>query len=843
MADIAALGFAVDSRPLVEANKELQKLPGAAARAEAASIGFGAKASAAAKRVANDNRIAERSAVALGGAYARLASIISGVFASALAALSLRKFIAATVEADQVQAQLASAIRSTGGAAGQSLATLNAHAAALQKVTNFGDDATNGAQAFLLTFTKIRGDVFPKATEAVQNVATAMGGDLNGAALQVGKALNDPVLGMTALSRSGIQFTESQKKAVKQMVATNNIAGAQALILKELETQFGGSARAARETLGGALTSLGNAWGDLFELGKGATEPLRKAIEALIVAIQNPAFVAFVQTIGAALFGAFQVAVMGATALVNGINVLVDNIDTIGVAAGTAGALMLVAFGPAILAGIVSGFVTLGAAGVTAIRAITAAMLANPLGALAVGITAAVTAVYYFRDEIQKAIGTDVVAIAKSAANLVIGSFVAAYEDIKFVWNSFPDIISAAVVGAVNMVIDGVNTMVSRAKEGINVLISALNSIPGIDIGMLDTAGAGIAKMENPAAGRLSGAVDQRNAAVNAAMTRDYIGEIGAAFEGSTPAAQEFSTALAGVNDNLGGSSKAAEKAEKAAKAYAKIVEGARQFIAEQNMEREAFGMSEQAANALRYEQELLNQAKSAGIKLSAGQAAELRTLAGEMAAAEQAEKALQTAQDAMNEAGQGFGSILRGLLDGTTSWKDALLSAIPILLKLLNTMNLAGGGKGIFGGGFFQSIMQGFLGFAGGGYTGNGPTNAAAGVVHGKEYVFSAAATKAIGVGNLDAMHRSARGYASGGFVAPARMQAPANDEPLKIVLVSRFDADGGFESAVERTSRPIAKQESSVAAGRVARAVPGMAVNAVDDRQFRRLRPAGGM
>lgn len=51
------------------------------------------------------------------------------------------------------------------------------------------------------------------------------------------------------------------------------------------------------------------------------------------------------------------------------------------------------------------------------------------------------------------------------------------------------------------------------------------------------------------------------------------------------------------------------------------------------------------------------------------------------------------------------------------------------------------------------------------GGFTGYGDPRAPAGVVHGREYVFSAAATQ----GNeraLDALHRSLRGYATGGYV-----------------------------------------------------------------------------
>jgi len=247
----------------------------------------------------------------------------AGYAAFAASSASLGKFISATVESDKAQAQLAAAITSTGGAAGKAVGDLNNHAAALQGITNYGDEVTNAMQGVLLTFTAVKGDTFNAATTAVLDLATAMGTDLNSAALQVGKALNDPILGMTALSRSGIQFTEAQKEAVKAMVATSDVAGAQAVILAELTKQFGGSAEAARDTLGGALAALGNAWGDLFEIAGPASEKLRASIENLIGTVTDPKFVQALQNIGALLFGIAG----GALEVVAGLGLLVGSIS------------------------------------------------------------------------------------------------------------------------------------------------------------------------------------------------------------------------------------------------------------------------------------------------------------------------------------------------------------------------------------------------------------------------------------------------------------------------------------------------------------------------------------
>lgn len=138
------------------------------------------------------------------------------------------------------------------------------------------------------------------------NLATALNMDLQSAILQVGKAVNDPILGMTALSRAGIQFTESQKETIKTLVATGEAAKAQKIILGELETQFGGMAREARGTLGGALQALQNAFDDLFEANGPASEQLRVEIEKLVDKLTSPATIAAVQSFGTTLIKAFS---------------------------------------------------------------------------------------------------------------------------------------------------------------------------------------------------------------------------------------------------------------------------------------------------------------------------------------------------------------------------------------------------------------------------------------------------------------------------------------------------------------------------------------------------------
>jgi phage-related minor tail protein len=207
-----------------------------------------------------------------------------GVFA-ALSAI-LRKSISETIEAQNAMAQLSAAVKSTGGAAGLSVKQLDDLSVSIQRTSTFSDEAAKSAESVLLTFDKIKGDQFKEATQAVADLATRMGGDLKGAALQVGKALQDPEQGLTALRRAGVSFNDAQTATIKKLFATGQEAEAQRLILAELRKEFGGSAEAARNTLGGALTGLKNIFGDLFEQTEANTSSTIKFINWITRALE-----------------------------------------------------------------------------------------------------------------------------------------------------------------------------------------------------------------------------------------------------------------------------------------------------------------------------------------------------------------------------------------------------------------------------------------------------------------------------------------------------------------------------------------------------------------------------
>lgn len=168
-------------------------------------------------------------------------------------------------ESQQALAQLNTVLKSTKSVAGITSKAAIDLAKSLQKVTKYSDEETLSAESLLLTFTKINKDIFPQTVRIVQDMSTALGQDLKSSSIQVGKALQDPIKGVTALRRVGVNFNQAQTDVIKKLVETGHQAQAQALILKELQTEFGGSAVAAGKTFGGQLAILKNRFNDVQE--------------------------------------------------------------------------------------------------------------------------------------------------------------------------------------------------------------------------------------------------------------------------------------------------------------------------------------------------------------------------------------------------------------------------------------------------------------------------------------------------------------------------------------------------------------------------------------------------
>lgn len=162
----------------------------------------------------------------------------------------------------KVAAQTAAVLQSTGAAAGVTAKQIDSLAASISAYSGIDDEAVQASENLLLTFTNVRNtvgkgnDVFTQATKAVTDLSVAMGIKGTNAALQVGKALNDPLRGYARLQRIGVAFTKSQVDQIKGFSKLGQTVKAQKVILAELVREFGGSAKALGDTIPGQLNKL-----------------------------------------------------------------------------------------------------------------------------------------------------------------------------------------------------------------------------------------------------------------------------------------------------------------------------------------------------------------------------------------------------------------------------------------------------------------------------------------------------------------------------------------------------------------------------------------------------------
>lgn len=380
-----------------------------------------------------------------GGGLAKIGAGISAVMAPAILAFS--GSVQAFDDSAKAAAKVEQAIKSTGGAAGFAAAQLFEVAAGLQDVTRFdGDEILNKVTAQLLTFTNIAGSEFLRAQTAALDLATVLDGDLQSASIMLGKALNDPVKGLSALGKAGIQFSEQQKEVIKSLAEAGDLAAAQQIILAELERQYGGQAEAAARAGVGALDQLRNAWGDVVETVGG------------VIASILPPVVDFFKT------------------MVDGFLGLPEPMQRLIVSLG----LVAAALGPVLIA-----------AGATAIAL---GSISLPILAV-IGLVAGAVALFIaFSDEIT-AFGHDVAAaffdikasVAESLdgaissvidfANATANTFEGAVGAIKAYWSLLPAAIGDLVMRAANNVVDGVESLLQGVADRINSWIDGINTV------------------------------------------------------------------------------------------------------------------------------------------------------------------------------------------------------------------------------------------------------------------------------------------------------------------------------------------------------------------------------
>lgn len=235
----------------------------------------------------------------LGSSVATVGKVVAGLGAVAvtaaggLAYLAVKGIQSVATELGEAQAVSAETVRvleSMGATSWTTAEQVGVLAERISELTGVDDEAVQGAANLVATFGEVqnRGEgvnaVFDRAVGLSVDLARVMGTDVNGEAIRLGKALNDPIKGITALNKAGVTFSQDQKATIKRLVETGDILGAQKVILAEVEKQVGGAAEAYRKTLPGALQAAQTSFGNLKEAIGTAFEP---AMAGAVNAVAN----------------------------------------------------------------------------------------------------------------------------------------------------------------------------------------------------------------------------------------------------------------------------------------------------------------------------------------------------------------------------------------------------------------------------------------------------------------------------------------------------------------------------------------------------------------------------
>ena len=260
MAIVVPIISSFDNKGIQKALKDFKSLEGAGQRGAFSLMGTTKAVNTAGKNFAK-----------LGAIGAGLAGVIGG------------SLVKAAYESQKVMKQTDAIIKATGGAAGLTTDQIGKLSQKLSLQAGVDDELIQSSLNLLLTFKKVHNevgvgnDIFNRTAQAVLDMGNVFG-STDRAALQLGKALSDPVKGLTALKKSGIDFTDQQKEQIKTLVASGKSLEAQKLILAEIESQVGGTAKATATGFDRMKVAIGNVQENLGNLLLPTVERLSNAI-------------------------------------------------------------------------------------------------------------------------------------------------------------------------------------------------------------------------------------------------------------------------------------------------------------------------------------------------------------------------------------------------------------------------------------------------------------------------------------------------------------------------------------------------------------------------------------
>lgn len=270
--DSIARGMSSVGASALIASKSSERLVRGMSQGAKASTAIGKSASVADSKMQRFLRGATTSATLLHGPLSGVGSRISAISGSfsrgniAMAGFALtiggvvfemKKALDAFEKFEVSQRTIEAALKATGGASGRTAGQIEELAQSIALNTLASTEGVRNAAAKLLTFRSISGDAFDETLRLAQDLAATGFGTLETSIVQLGKAMEDPITGLTALKRSGVSFSESQKQVIQGLVDTGKAAEAQRIILEGVAKQVGGiGAAQAKGTVAGAYDTL-----------------------------------------------------------------------------------------------------------------------------------------------------------------------------------------------------------------------------------------------------------------------------------------------------------------------------------------------------------------------------------------------------------------------------------------------------------------------------------------------------------------------------------------------------------------------------------------------------------
>ena len=681
---------------------------------------------------------------------------------------------------------------------------LNAYGDKVESATAVSDALFVAMRAGKTTIGELSGSLGKVAPLAAQ---TGVGFDELTAAISAltkgGIATAEATTGVRAILAAIAKPTKEASDLAKALGIQFNSAGLQAKglagFMQDLVKRTGGSTDALAQLFGGvealvpAMALSGQAGVDFAAILEQMAQKAGATEDAFNKMANSPGFQA------GRVWAALQAEVLGTAGAMSGpltvaLKAIADNMSTIVTVATIFTAGHLAAAILPVIANIVAMSSAMGAATVAA-RALSVAMafIGGPVG---LAVTALAGAYLLLRDNV-------------SAAEQAATDAQSAFQSNETALNAAKGS-SEGYTGALR---NQIAMQVEAAKAALTEADAQLAVAKARALGFRESFGFGFTPLDYAADQARVQALELDGAYQKLEM---QLAQVDANMKTVTTTTNNSGVSLSGLSD----------KAKKATKSYTDLVNSAVEFIANQQLEQQALGLTAEAANALRYEQDLLNKAANDNINLTPKQAAELRNLAEAMAASEAETSSLKKAMDFAKDTTKGFFSDLKsGLQNGESLWKsfaNAATNALDkVIDKLLNEVidsifqvnkaasSSSGGGLG----GFLSSLLGGFGGgsqlqiaSAGGiGLYANGTSYAPGGIAmvgeRGPELV---------------ELPRGARVNTAS---ETRRMMSPANQSGstgghITVEVVSRVDDEGNIKPFVQRVSGEVAGQAVALAA-----------------------------